>query len=403
MPLEKQHLVDAAQWMLLPQDHLPDALRLADLDSSGAVDTPKEFARLYEMMVTPDEFETVAQGMRQKTVATSESLEGRSLTQVTQLQPALQGLGQIVRTRGVSAGSLAIQQALEEISAKLSDYPNCDVGTADGMFGAMTENAVKAFQSAHPSLETTGAVDESTLKKLDEILDRARSLKVNDIAAIEATVEPQRPRMITYGDRFGHECVLTFDDGPVPNTTHVLDALKQENITGATFFVQGINARRYPDILRRILAEGHVIGNHSYDHPDLRKLSAQEIRDQLHRCQEAVNAALGEDYPMTQMRPPYGALNDTTETVIAQEQLSVLLWQVDSNDWRPENKRHLPNIVANVCTGTYSVKGGRGGVILMHDIHRTTATVLSDVIHQLKAQGLTFTTAEALIRKKYPA
>lgn len=402
MPFEKQQFVDAGRWMVLSQDHLPAALKLADLDNSGAVDSPEEFERLYDMAISPDELMDVVVFMQQAPVVSPESLGARSLSDVTELKPVHQGLGRIVRTRGVSAGTKAIQQALNEIANKLSDYPDCEVGTADGMYGGMTEAGVKAFQSVH-SLPETGMVDSVTLKKMDAILSRARSVQVNAIESISAgpTVEPRRPKMITYGDRFGTDCVLTFDDGPVPNTAHVLDALKADEITGVTFFVQGINVQRFPAMIRRIVEEGHVIGNHAYDHPDLRTLDAAAITSQMQRCQDAVNNALGYEYPMTQMRPPYGALNQTVEAVLADMGLSVLLWQVDSNDWRPENKRHLPNIVSNICSGHYSLKGGRGGVILMHDIHRTTGTVLPDVIREIKTQGYRFTTAETLLKRKY--
>lgn len=403
MAFDKQMLVDAGQWMVLPKEHLPPALKIADLNMNGVIDGPEEFERLYNIAISPDEILKVVGFMQQSTVSTPESLGGRSLADVAALRPVYNGLGRIVRTRGVSAGTMAIQEALNEIATKLSDYPGCEVGTADGMYGGMTEAGVKAFQSVHASLLIHGKVDEATLRKLDEILSRARRVKVNAIEDIQAgsTVEPQRPKMITYGDRFGTDCVLTFDDGPVPNTAHVLDALKAENITGVTFFVQGINVRRFPEMIRRIVAEGHVVGNHAYDHPDLRTLDRDGIKAQMKRCQDAVNEALGHEYPMTQMRPPYGAINSTVEAVLAELGLSVLLWQVDSNDWRPENKRHLPNIVNNVCSGTYSLKGGRGGVILMHDIHRTTGTVLPDVIREIKAQGYRFTTAEALLNRKY--
>ncbi|MEM9217845.1 MAG: polysaccharide deacetylase family protein [Cyanobacteria bacterium P01_F01_bin.150] len=403
MPLAKQILVDAGQWMMLPQEHLPPALKLADLNGNGSVDSPEEFERLYDIAIGSDELVKVVGFMQQSLVSTPESLGERTLYEVKELKPVYNGLGRIIRTRGVSAGTLAIQEALNEISVKLSDYSDCGVGIADGMYGGMTEAGVKAFQSVQPSLPVTGMVNAIVLKKLDEILERARSVQVNAIEDIKTspTVEPRRPKMITYGDRFGTDCVLTFDDGPVPNTAYVLDALKAANITGATFFVQGINAKRFPDMLRRIVAEGHVLGNHTYDHPNLRTLNAESIRSQINRCQDAVNEALGYEYPMTQMRPPYGAINDTGEAVLAEMGLSLLLWQVDSNDWRPENKRHLPHIVHNVCSGTYSLKGGRGGVILLHDIHRTTGTVLPDIIHEINAQGYRFTTVDALLKRKY--
>ena len=299
--------------------------------------------------------------------------------------------------RGLTAGTMAIQSALNEISENLSDYPKCHVGIVDGWFGAITERAVKEFQAVHQELDRTGKVDQLTLEKLDEVLKRSRTIEVNRVQDLD----PGKLRVIAYGDRFGTNCALTFDDGPDPDTEAVLDALKAKHIQGATFFVQGINAKRYPQILQRIVDEGHLIGNHTYDHPDLRTLSVQAIEHQLRMCQDAVNDALGTEYMMTQMRPPYGAFNDVVMSVLRAQKLALILWQVDSNDWRRENRQHTQNIVANVFSGHASITSGRGGVLLFHDILGSTGQVLPEILRRLKTEGLTMATVEELLQKKY--
>jgi len=399
--IQKQQFVDAGRWMKLPIDRLPDYLKVADVNFDNCVNSPDEFSRVYDEIIAGGDGQAgvvaIASLMQQATVPAPEPLEKRILRDVVELQPVWQGLGRIIAMRGLTAGTMAIQSALNEISENLSDYPKCHVGIVDGWFGAITERAVKEFQAVHQELDRTGKVDQLTLEKLDEVLKRSRTIEVNRVQDLD----PGKLRVIAYGDRFGTNCALTFDDGPDPDTEAVLDALKAKHIQGATFFVQGINAKRYPQILQRIVDEGHVIGNHTYDHPDLRTLSVQAIEHQLRMCQDAVNDALGTEYMMTQMRPPYGAFNDVVKSVLRAQKLALILWQVDSNDWRRENRQHTQNIVANVFSGHASITSGRGGVLLFHDIHGSTGQVLPEILRRLKTEGLTMATVEELLQKKY--
>lgn len=320
------------------------------------------------------------------------------LKNTPELQTVWNCQGQISRSQGTNASTRAIQEALNEIADRLSNYPECHAGTADGIYGQRTELAIKAFQTVQ-GLDATGEVDESTLKKLDEILAQAQSAEVN----IPHPIDPGQLRMITYNDRFGKDCVLTFDDGPNQNTVKILDALKAANIHGVTFCVQGINVKRYPQVLQRVVDDGHVLANHTYDHPDLRKLTSQDVERQLQMCQDAVNSALGKEHPFRQMRPPYGALNDQVKDVLRALGLEVLLWQVDSNDWRPENRQNPEGTLHNVFGGNAPVTDGRGGLILFHDIHPSTGDIIPEVIKRLVSAGMKFTTAQALIDRKYAA
>lgn len=403
MAIERAEFVEAGRWMMVPLDLLNEDLRSLDKNGSGTLHGPEEFAALYDKVLADGLGQaglvSVSSTMRQAVVQESASLKGGTLRDVAELRPVWNGFGRIERARGVTAGTRAIQEALNEISAKLSDYPKTDVGAADGMFGPRTEAGVKAFQAVHRDLDTSGKVDQPTLEQLDAVLARARTIVVNPVEP----VEPGRLQMITYNDRFGNDCVLTFDDGPDPDTNKVLDALSTGGVRGVTFFVQGINVRRYPAILRRIVEEGHVLGNHTYDHPDLRQLSESNIQQQLRRCQDAVDDALGRFSPMRQMRPPYGALNDRVRGVLRALNMAVLLWQVDSNDWRQENRRNPENIVRNVFGGSAPVTGGRGGLVLFHDIHPSTGTILPEILRRLKEAGLNHTTVQALLERKYGA
>lgn len=205
--------------------------------------------------------------------------------------------------------------------------------------------------------------------------------------------------MAPTGEQHGKTVAMTFDDGPDPiNTPKVLATLRAHDVK-ATFFVTGKAVRAHPDLVRRIVAEGHTLGNHTDTHPSLPGLSEAKIRFQLSATQTSVNEALGYTYPLIQVRPPYGANNQRVRDVIEDEGRCMVLWDVDSNDWK--YSANDAKLFANVFAGDYSV-ARKGGVILMHDVHPQTARVLSEMLDKLEDEGFTFTTTGQLLEQKYP-
>ena len=189
---------------------------------------------------------------------------------------------------------------------------------------------------------------------------------------------------------------LTFDDGPHPQLTpKLLDILRQQGIR-ATFFVVGRNVEAYPDIARRIIAEGHEIANHSWSHPDLTKLGEQGMRRELENTTAVIERVTGRR--VTKMRPPYGAINQRIREVLTKEyNLDVMLWSVDPLDWRKPG----PSVVTQRL-----VDGAKpGGILLAHDIHEGTIEAMPETIAQLKAKGYGFVTVSQLLalREEPPA
>ncbi|MGI6153684.1 MAG: polysaccharide deacetylase family protein, partial [Christensenellaceae bacterium] len=187
---------------------------------------------------------------------------------------------------------------------------------------------------------------------------------------------------------------LTFDDGPHPEYTgQLLDILKANGVV-ATFFLVGENAERYPDIIKRIYDEGHEIGTHSYDHPDLRKLSLDQIlSDQYGKTNDAIEAAIG--LRATIDRPPYGGMNTELAEQIGREQV---MWDVDPEDWKDEYK-NSESLFNNVIHGANTGIGVRdGSVVLSHDIHKTTVEAYDSIIKELKNQGYTFVTITQMMQ-----
>jgi peptidoglycan/xylan/chitin deacetylase (PgdA/CDA1 family) len=176
----------------------------------------------------------------------------------------------------------------------------------------------------------------------------------------------------------GREVLVTFDDGPHTKfTPRLLDILKEHRIKGV-FFVLGqrVAVAGGREIVRRAFEEGHRIGNHTYTHPDLRKLSEAQVRDELLRTERLIAPYLG-DHKL--FRPPYGAHNSTVDKVVRELGYHIVLWSVDSEDWRAERK---PSGWIDVSTSQIRLRGH--SVFLCHDIHQTTVANFSAFIEQVK-------------------
>jgi len=186
---------------------------------------------------------------------------------------------------------------------------------------------------------------------------------------------------------------MTFDDGPSPETTpRLLDILKQRNIK-ATFFMIGQNAERNPTIVKRILAEGHEIGNHSWTHPQLSKLSDDRVTDEINKTQNAIKDASG--YTPVILRPPYGAITARQkEWIEKQFGLSVIIWSVDPFDWK---RPGVSVIEQRILAGARP-----GAIVLSHDIHKQTVDAMPATLDALAAKGFKFVTVSQLIAMNKP-
>ena len=176
---------------------------------------------------------------------------------------------------------------------------------------------------------------------------------------------------------------LTFDDGPSPKTTPIaLELLKKYNAKG-TFFMVGHAVEGNEEIVKQVVAEGHQIGNHSWDHPVLTKISLEKAKSQINDTTAALKKASGLDVHI--MRPPYGAINETIQAAVDQ---SFILWDVDTLDWKNRNTASIMKEVR---------KAQPGSIILMHDVHQTTIDALPLILQYLTEQGFEMVTIEELM------
>ena len=204
----------------------------------------------------------------------------------------------------------------------------------------------------------------------------------------------------TYSNHFhlssppaGNMVALTFDDGPDGvYTGMVLDVLKAYDVP-ATFFLIGQNVQKYPEVVQRIVGEGHVIGNHTWSHPRLTEIAANEIADQIVKTEDMLEAVT--NLRTRLMRPPYGAVNlDTLEQLIELD-YSIINWSVDSVDWRDQD---VDLILINTLPHVRD-----GAIMLFHTArgigHNPTATAyaLPELIETLRKQGYNFVTVDKLL------
>ncbi|KFG02033.1 hydrolase [Streptomyces scabiei] len=187
------------------------------------------------------------------------------------------------------------------------------------------------------------------------------------------------------------KCVaLTFDDGPVKDTQRLLGILKDRDVR-ATFYAVGTNVQKNPSTVRDAALADHQIGNHSWDHADLTKLSATKIKSQFSRTDTVIKQATGKK--PTTVRAPYGAHNAAVRSAAGRP---LVHWSVDTLDWKYRDSARLVKYV--------NAETRPGDIVLMHDIHKTTVDAVPGIIKALKARGFHFVTVDQLFAPaKLPA
>ena len=197
---------------------------------------------------------------------------------------------------------------------------------------------------------------------------------------------------------------LTFDDGPKPDwTPRVLSLLAEYGVT-ATFFVVGRLAEAHPDIIKRIVGEGHLLGNHTYSHANLAVRSTQGIRDELDRAQDAVDKALGYHHRLDLVRPPYGSpwfgawsqeACDRVADVINERNGFCILWHIGTSDTRPECT------TADMVHGlSRAISRGKGGSMILHPTKCARQSVRS-VLRLMQREEVGTATPFHLLEAKY--
>ena len=217
-------------------------------------------------------------------------------------------------------------------------------------------------------------------------MGRGEAVRQNIIAAVKMQAGTQDGDSQAAGAPQAEKIkvAITFDDGPHPQyTPEMLAGLKERNVK-ATFFLLGEEVEKYPELVKQIHEEGHLIGNHSYKHEQLSKLAMEQACAQVARTNEAIYKLTG-TYP-TYLRPPFG---DWGQELDCKVNMVEVLWDVDTRDWSIQDhakivEKALKDVQEN-------------DIILMHDQYKTTVTAALKIVDKLMEEGYEFVTVDELL------
>lgn len=252
-----------------------------------------------------------------------------------------------------------------------------------------------AFQNA-PAQQPAAAQQQAVAQppaaqQAEPVAPPAQSAPAPQSAPAQRTAGPQ----ITYNSVYvdGPYIAMTFDDGPHATLTpKLLDMLAARRLK-ATFFIIGQNGAEYPDIMKRIVREGHELANHSWSHPNLGKMGDDGVRAQMQKTDEVIHAAAGKR--TTLMRPPYGSITPRQKEWIHEAfGYKTIIWDVDPFDWRRPGASVIRDRIVNQTQP--------GSIILAHDIHPGTIDAMPETFDQLTAKGFKFVTVSELLAMAKP-
>lgn len=189
------------------------------------------------------------------------------------------------------------------------------------------------------------------------------------------------------------QVALTFDDGPDKNyTVKILDVLKKHKVP-ATFFVIGKRCELYPEVVTRMVKEGHILGNHTWSHPNIIKLSNKKAEKELAATEQIIKKTAG--YSPKLFRSPYGSLDRKKVELIKNRGYKIIAWNVDSLDWKGLSAAEVKtNVLENIREGSIILQHSAGG--LGEDLSGTVKA-LDDIIRTLKKDGYKFVTVDKLL------
>ncbi|MEU8245019.1 polysaccharide deacetylase family protein [Nonomuraea sp. NPDC048916] len=186
------------------------------------------------------------------------------------------------------------------------------------------------------------------------------------------------------------KCIaLTFDDGPGKYAGTLLDTLKKYDAK-VTFFLEGQYVKSRPAYVKRMVKEGHELGNHSYTHPNFTTIEPGAIRSEIQKTQDAVKKAAGVEPKL--LRPPYGMADLQVSDIAAEYGMPIVLWTAGSRDWSSKNADAIKKQTLAVAQ--------RDGIILMHDWVKQTVDVMPSLVKTLQSRGYTLVKVSDILKKE---
>ena len=272
--------------------------------------------------------------------------------------------------------------------------PPSPVTSAPPATASATTPPVEVTPTPEPDPVSFDPVPAAKPQPLSEIIvatatpsarDSAAAASTSTAAANETRRNPPPPGSV---DCSSAKCIaLTFDDGPGPHTARLVGMLTSKGAR-ATFFMQGVMIRANPSLARQVAnTPGMEIANHSSTHPQLTRVSSTRLYTEIAGTHALIKEVTGKD--VTVFRPPYGARNAAVDAMAAQVGEAVILWDVDTNDWRTRS--------ASATRQTVAQQARSGSIVLMHDIHGSTVDAVPGIIDDLQGQGYVLVTVSELL------
>lgn len=286
-------------------------------------------------------------------------------------------------------------------------------GIVDGQMMAAGLTVYRADPPVLPDRPVFGSVPAVTVARAAQRgvarltrLERSRGTQTGREWELEACIASSAAaqaalasagRCVSHGDRGRPEVALTFDDGPQPPYTgQVLDILERYAVP-ATFFSVGLHAGGFPGELVRMREQGHQLGNHTWSHPFLHELTAEQVSAQLDRAGEGIALASG-GAPPAVLRPPYGSRTPRVLRWLAALEPTVVLWDVEAEDWAMPGAATISRRVLD--------QARPGSVVLLHDgggDRSQTVAALPAIVEGLLAKGYRFVPVSAFTAAQAPS
>jgi peptidoglycan-N-acetylglucosamine deacetylase len=284
-------------------------------------------------------------------------------------------------------GSSPIAQAPSEPSTNTEPVPTQSDAAAPPVASSNPEPAAKQQpEPVKPKTKTAAKKKEAPASAAQQQIS-AKKLTLSQL------VKKYPDLLLLKGSPQSKQVALTFDDAPDDKfTAKVLDTLKQHHIK-ATFFLVGSQAEKYPEMVKRIVNEGHVIGNHTHNHKLLTKMSDEAFQEQITKTESILQSLCG--YKPKLMRPPYGEISEAQLLWASEQGFRVINWNVDSQDWRQLSDTEVAsNILKSAKAGSIVLQHSGGGP--GQDLSGTVQA-LPEVITTLQSRGYKLVTLPELL------
>lgn len=246
-----------------------------------------------------------------------------------------------------------------------------------------TETTTKAVETTAPTAKAVAGLDSLSTEKVvwgpGNIVDHKQP---NDPLLLQKQYASMNAKWLLDDDK---KICLTFDEGYENGyTPKILDTLKEKNVK-AIFFVTYDFASQNPDLVKRMIDEGHIVGNHSYRHYSMDEVSDDVAKEEVTYLHKYIKDKF--NYTMSYFRFPKGEFSERSLQIVKDLNYKSVFWSFAYADWDPDNQTEENQAFTHICESTHP-----GAILLLHAVSKTNADILGKVIDDIKKQGYTFTT-----------